>query len=96
MQIKTLIFTGLLAFGTALLGCGAVENAIDCDGICNRYKTCYDLNYDVGACASRCRDNANADKDFMRKTDACNDCVGDKSCASATFNCAVQCGGIVP
>jgi hypothetical protein len=93
--MKTLLFAGLLALGS-LVGCNAVENAIDCNGICSRYKDCYDSKYDTGKCESDCRDNANSDKDYMRKADACNDCIGDKSCASATFNCGAQCAGIVP
>jgi hypothetical protein len=93
--MKTSLLAGLLALGS-LVGCNAVENAIDCHGICTRYKDCYDTSYDVDKCASKCRDDANSDKDYMTKADACNDCIGDKSCASATFGCAVQCGGIVP
>jgi hypothetical protein len=94
--MKNLLFAGMVAIGTFMSGCGAVENAIDCNGICNRYQSCYDSKYDVGACDSKCRDNANSDKDYMNKANACHDCLGDKSCASATFNCGTQCIGIVP
>ena len=93
--MKKLMLAGMLALGTLITGCGSVENAIDCNAICNRYKSCYDQSYDVGACDSKCRDDANADKDYMRKADACNDCLGDKSCATS-FTCATQCAGIVP
>jgi hypothetical protein len=77
-------------------GCRNVENALDCRGICDRYKDCYDHNYNTDDCHNRCEDKANDNKDFMRKVDACNDCLGDKSCASATFTCLDECGGIVP
>jgi hypothetical protein len=86
----------MLAGSLSTMGCDHVENAIDCHGICQRYSDCYDKSYDVDSCESKCKDNANSDKDFMSKADDCNDCIGDKSCASATFNCATQCVGIVP
>jgi hypothetical protein len=77
-------------------GCDSISNAIDCDGICSRYASCYDSDYDQSACTSRCRDNAGKDDDYMARADSCNECIGDKSCASATFNCAGECVGIVP
>jgi hypothetical protein len=93
------VLAGLLIVAAVMLGtsgCRQVENAIDCHGICNRYKDCFDHNYDDDACEDRCEDAANDNKDYMRKADACNDCLGDKSCASATFNCIDECAGIVP
>jgi hypothetical protein len=77
-------------------GCGKVENAIDCHSVCDRYKSCYDSSYDVDGCAQKCRDNSSNDSSFQQKADECDACIGDKSCASATFNCATQCAGIVP
>jgi hypothetical protein len=96
--MKTLLsIAGLLAVSAMLFGgCGNVEAAFDCQGICDRYKSCYDSSYDTGKCAAKCRDNAHNDADYQNKADACDDCIGNKSCASATFNCAVQCAGIVP
>ncbi len=87
---------GLLLLGTLTSGCDSLSNAIDCNGICTRYKDCYDSNYDVDACENRCRDNAGKDSDYMSKADHCNECIGDRSCVAATFNCAAECVGIVP
>ena len=95
MRIKSFLFAGFVAVA-AWAGCGAVQNAVDCNGICNRYKTCFDANYDVGKCESNCRDNANSNKDYMNNVEACNSCIDDKSCASATFNCAGPCTTVVP
>jgi hypothetical protein len=86
----------MLAGSLSTMGCDHIENAIDCHGICQRYSDCYDKSYDVDSCETKCKDNANSDKDYMSKADDCNNCLGDKSCASATFNCATQCVGIVP
>ena len=86
----------MMALSVTSMGCDSVKNAIDCHGICQRYSDCYDKNYDVDSCEDRCKDNANKDDTYMTKADDCNSCLGDKSCASATFNCATQCVGIVP
>jgi hypothetical protein len=85
---------GLVA-GIFLFGCG-IKNAVDCHGICTRYQSCFDQSYDTDSCESRCRDNANHDDDYASKVDACHDCIDDKSCASATFNCGTDCSNIVP
>lgn len=95
MTMKTLMVAGLLAFGS-MMGCGAVENAVDCNGICNRYKTCFDANYDVGKCEKNCRDNANSNKNYMSNVDAGQNCIDDRSCASATFACGPSCSTVVP
>jgi hypothetical protein len=93
------LFAGLLLAAAVMLGvsgCRQVDNAIDCRSICDRYKDCWNHDYNTDDCHNRCEDKANNDKDFMRTVDACNDCLGDKSCASATFECGAQCAGIVP
>lgn len=92
MFLKSLITTATLF----LAGCGAIDNAFDCNTICNRYKSCFDSNYDVAACASRCRTDSEADRDYQRKADTCTACIDDRSCTSATFNCASSCGTIIP
>ena len=75
--------------------CG-VDNAIDRQSICDRYKSCFDSSYDVEACSSRCRNDSAKDTDYKRKADMCNACIDERSCSSATFNCASSCGSIVP
>jgi hypothetical protein len=93
--VRALILSSLIA-GPFLLGCGAVQNAIDCNGICHRYQTCFDSQYETNVCETRCRDNANSEPQYMNRAHACHTCLGEKDCASATFNCATQCVGIVP
>jgi hypothetical protein len=93
--MKTFTYAVLSAVSALLLGCGAVQNAVDCNGICDRYKSCYDKGYDSAACQTKCRNNANADTSFMSKADTCNNCIGVNSCAAASFSCP-SCIGIVP
>lgn len=88
-----------LALAFALSGCAVVQtidSAIDCRSICNRYSSCFDTGYDVDGCESRCRRNAGEDRDYRKKADRCNACIGEKSCASATFACLVECASVVP
>ena len=89
------------AVALVMLLCGCVmvqkvETAIDCNGICSRYGSCFDSKYDVSACELRCRDASSTDRDYRRKADMCNACISDRSCASATFACVVECAAIVP
>lgn len=86
--------SGLLAL-MALSGC-AVDAAVDCNTICTRYKDCFDGNYDVAACASRCRDRSAATNDGANDRNRCEACINDRACASATFSCSGDCGEIVP
>jgi hypothetical protein len=98
MKILRMAYIPLL-LGSFVLGftnCGEADKIFDCQSVCNRYKTCFDSNYDVGACRSRCKDKADADKTFQDKADACESCIDDKSCSEATFKCATECGGVVP
>ena len=91
---KTLIVT----FGIALptTACNTIDNALDCNGVCSRYRDCYNAGYDVDACATRCRDASSKDSNYQSKADKCDACIGPKSCIAATFQCAVECGSIVP
>ena len=73
-----------------------VDNVIDCQGICDRYKSCFDSTYDVSACASNCRAKSSEDPDFRRKADVCNACITERSCTAATFKCATDCVSVVP
>jgi hypothetical protein len=86
----------LLALGLSLSSCGSVETAFDCNDVCNRYKDCYNPSYDVTTCRNNCRSAAASDPNKQADAMACDSCIGDKSCLSATFNCASECSGIVP
>ena len=87
---------GLVLGIPAGLACDSVKAAFDCQEVCSRYQSCFDSGYDVSACRSRCRDNAAKDTTWQDKANACASCIDDKSCASATFTCAIDCAGIVP
>ena len=93
MPSKSFLTLAALLFFNA---CSAIDNAFDCNTICNRYKSCFNSKYDVAACAGRCRADSQADRDYQRKADTCTACIDDQSCAAATFNCAASCGSIVP
>jgi len=86
-----------VVIATAGIGsCGAVDRIADCHQICDRYQSCFDDDYDRGACRSRCSDMAEEDREFERKVDSCETCIDDRSCTAATFACATECAGIVP
>ena len=78
------------------LSCDSIDTAFDCESVCARYRDCYDADYDVGACRESCRKRAANDPNVKGAADACEACIGDMSCLSATFNCGSSCGSIVP
>lgn len=73
-----------------------VENRITCNDVCKRYADCYDSGYDVNGCTDRCTNDATEEKKKNDELTTCDDCIGDKSCTSATFNCATECSPFVP
>jgi hypothetical protein len=86
--------TLILAFSLTSSGCQAAENAFNCDAICDRYKDCFDADYDDGACADSCRDQAE-DDGFADQAESCEACIDDRSCIGS-FACIDECAGIVP
>ena len=89
----------LISFSAVAIGaaaCSDVETKIDCASVCNRYKDCYDKDYDTSDCKSRCDDYADDSTPRQDRLDACDDCMDDKSCTAATFACAAKCVGILP
>jgi len=38
-----------------------IDSVIDCNGICDRYQSCFDKDYDTSACAAKCRKAATRD-----------------------------------
>jgi hypothetical protein len=64
--------------------------------VCQRYAKCFDSNYDVGGCTTRCTSDATAQAEKQDKLDACYHCIDDKSCASSVFACGTECGSFVP
>src|SRR3954453_16526397 len=86
----------LVAVLVAGQGCDTVDAAFDCEAVCSRYRDCYDASYDVGHCRSQCRTASANDPTVRSKADACEACIGDRSCLSATFVCGGDCAAIVP
>ena len=91
-MLKNVLFFALLA-GSALSGCKAIDQAIDCNAICTRYSDCFDESYDVGACKNRCEDMIDSNP---HGADDCASCIDDRSCSEAIFPCADECSGIIP
>ena len=73
-----------------------VENHITCHDVCQRYSDCYDSNYDVSGCTDRCTNDSTDEQTKDDELKTCDDCIGDKSCVSATFNCGSDCSPFVP
>ena len=86
----------ILGLAAGMLNCGTADELFDCQSVCSRYKDCFNSNYDVGACRSRCKDNADKDRTYRDKADACQKCIDDRSCTDATFKCTTECATIVP
>jgi hypothetical protein len=86
----------LCSTAVMLLNCNDVDAAIDCGSICDRYKDCFNEDYDVEACTDRCKDSADKDRNYRDDADACHDCIDDRSCGGGAFSCAIECAGVVP
>jgi len=88
----------LVLLGSALgSGCAdEIDRVTDCQDICSRYSDCFDDSYDVGACRTRCADNARDSENFDQRVDQCENCFDDRSCAGTLFGCAVECTTVVP
>jgi hypothetical protein len=88
----------MLALGAA--GCSdtvdEVSNKIDCHSVCKRYADCFDADYDVEGCEDKCENSADSSEARETKLERCDDCLDDRSCSGAAFNCADECVGIVP
>jgi hypothetical protein len=78
------------------VGCGRVENLVDCFQICEAYENCFDASYDVSACTDRCKDQANNDRAYYERAQACETCIDNRDCAAITVNCTDECAGIIP
>lgn len=94
-MLRTFAFIGFAAL-LRTDACNPVEVAIDCHAICARYQGCFDKDYDLVKCESACRSNATSDADYRHKAETCSACIDDRSCAGATFKCAVPCATVVP
>jgi hypothetical protein len=91
-----LLSLGLLAFVGCSEAVDEVTNTVNCHDVCERYQSCFDSDFDVSGCTDKCEDEADADADREERLERCDSCIDDRSCTSATFNCADECVGIVP
>lgn len=93
----SLAFIGVTAL---LSACGdtadEVETHFDCHSVCKRYADCFNADYDVDGCEDKCENSADDNQSRQAKLDSCADCIDDRSCTGATFNCSDECAGIVP
>ena len=83
---------GLFAFTSftllAPIGCSEIGEAIDCDQMCNKMKTCLDDDIDVHDCAERCEDRVD-ESSLADKLDACTDCLDrGVSCSEVADECS--------
>jgi hypothetical protein len=72
-----------------------LDEASDCNEICETYQMCFDEDYDVDACQDECTDRAD-DPDHRDQEEECSNCIDEASCTGAAFSCATDCIGIVP
>ena len=89
----------LVACLAASAGCGVVDdidNSSDCTRICDRYRDCFDRNYNASACYDRCQARGTTNPDARRAIDTCSACINGLSCTGAVFTCGTQCSSIVP
>jgi len=95
--MRTTIKACLACIALALVACDPedVDEATDCEIICDKYQECFDSSYDTDACYDNCVDRAD-DMPNRDQEDSCEDCIDDMSCGEAVFSCADNCVGIVP
>ena len=69
-----------------------IDMAVDCDNVCNRYRDCFDSNYNTDNCRARCHEMVDRDPNAAN---ACDSCLDAASCVGS-FGCAGECQGILP
>jgi hypothetical protein len=85
----------------AALGCSnpvdEIDEAVDCANICDRYRDCYDSDYDTAACRDRCGGLVDASRGGdPHAADDCDACLDNRACVEAAFTCGIECRGIIP
>ncbi|TNE51707.1 MAG: hypothetical protein EP343_03240 [Deltaproteobacteria bacterium] len=94
-RILNLCVLCVVLVGSVGVGCGVVDDYVDCNKICNRYRDCVNSQYDSGKCIDRCFDESRSNPDYNRKANDCSACLETRAC-SESLPCTVQCAGIVP
>jgi len=88
-----------VALAWAASACDAtdsVANRITCGDVCERYRDCFDDDYDVDGCTDRCENDATADEEKEAELEECDACIDDESCTAAVFECTTECAAFVP
>ena len=67
-------------------GCDETQNAWNCSDLCNRYQDCFDQNYDVNACNTRCQ---TVQTDCNLRCDGNIPCINQ--CQVSADTCADSC-----
>ena len=91
-------FLALVVLVGALAGlasaAGGCDQVADCAAVCERYQTCFDADYDVDTCKTRCNDNA-SDAEFRAHTNSCDACINTRDCVDTAFSCASDCADVI-
>ncbi len=96
MLIRTVLLASLVSgVLSSAVGCSDAKNVITCADVCNRYKDCFNKDYDVSSCTNSCQADAGKSSNAQQRLDDCDACIGEKSCVSAAFNCATECAGVI-
>jgi len=95
--IKALLACAALALGAcADDAIEDIDEAGDCEEICDKYQECFDSNYNTGTCYDNCTEMAD-EMSRQDQEDECADCIDNNdSCGEATFACTAECVTIVP
>jgi hypothetical protein len=90
----------VLAATFTAAGCGddpeEVVNRITCNDVCQRYADCFDADYDVDGCTTRCTNDATANEEKEERLELCHECIDAESCTGAVFSCTAECSPFVP
>lgn len=73
-----------------------ISNRITCGDVCERYRDCFDEDYDVEGCTDRCENDATDDEEKEAELEECSACIDDESCTGAVFECTTECAAFVP
>jgi hypothetical protein len=91
---KALGFSFVLAlFAVACNPVEEIEEEVDCNDLCTRYRDCYDTTYNVDACNDRCGELV--DGGDPAAANSCDACLDSNSCAGS-FECVDECYGLIP
>jgi len=89
------ILASVSLFGFGCSAASDVSNKFSCHDVCQRYADCFNKDYDVDSCASKCESDADNSGDKQNKLDDCHDCIGDKSCVGDFASCSGSCGTFI-